>query len=58
MVVIKVLEEKMAEEEGTWGLIVEKARGWLEGLQWGGEKDLIVLEKEAGEVVERGWVGV
>ena len=54
----------MPEEEGTWGLVVEKARGWLAGEGWtaqvgsGSKKELAVLEREAGEVVEKGWVGI
>lgn len=59
MLVIKVLEDKMPEEEGTWGLVVEKARGWLGGLKWtDARKDLGELEVKAGEVVNKGWVGV
>jgi hypothetical protein len=48
--VVKWLEIKCAEEEGTWELVVEKARGWLQGL---GLVDLEVWEREAGEVVEK-----
>lgn len=29
LVVVGVLEKKMAEEEGTWALVVEKAKNWL-----------------------------
>jgi hypothetical protein len=49
VLVVRWLETRCAEEEGTWGLVVEKARGWLEGL---GVMDLEALEKEAGALVE------
>ncbi len=32
LLVICWLEEKAREEEGTWGLVAEKARAWLDGL--------------------------
>ena len=35
------------EEEGTWGLVVEKARGWLEG-----QIEVEGWEGEAGKAVE------
>ena len=48
LVVVCFLEQKMGNEEGTWGLVVEKARGWLEGLE---NMDLENLEKSAKELV-------
>jgi hypothetical protein len=44
LLVVCFLEQKMSGEEGTWGLVVEKARGWLEG---SGDMDLEDLEKNA-----------
>lgn len=49
-VVIKVLETKMADEEGTWGLVVEKAKGWLSGV--GLSTD---VEKNAALLVDQKW---
>jgi hypothetical protein len=48
-VVVKWVEMKMAEEEDVWGLVVEKAKGWLSE-QAGGHVE--GLEKEAEK-----WVG-
>lgn len=45
LLVVKFLEMKCLDEEGTWGLVVEKAKGWLEGL---GMMNLEDLEKKAG----------
>ena len=50
LVVVCFLEQKMASEEGTWALVVEKARGWLES--WG-IMNLEELEKEAAEFVKK-----
>ncbi|KAF4635477.1 hypothetical protein G7Y89_g2626 [Cudoniella acicularis] len=50
LIIVCFLEMKMAEEEGTWGMVVEKARGWLEGC---GPMDLEDLEKQASEVVKK-----
>jgi hypothetical protein len=50
--VVKFLEEKCADEEGTWALVVEKARIWLAGM----EKDQAAmeeLEKKALEIVQK-----
>jgi hypothetical protein len=44
LLVVCFLEQKMSGEEGTWGLVVEKARGWLEG---SGDMDLEDLEENA-----------
>jgi hypothetical protein len=30
LMVVYWLEDKAAEEQGTWGMVVEKARAWLE----------------------------
>jgi hypothetical protein len=48
LLVVKFLEEKCSGEEGTWGLVVEKARGWLEGL---GFIEVESLEAAAGTFV-------
>ncbi|TVY80474.1 von Willebrand factor A domain-containing protein 5A [Lachnellula suecica] len=50
LLVVAFLEQKMVAEEGTWALVVEKARGWLEAL---GVLDLEDLEKEAVEFVKK-----
>jgi hypothetical protein len=50
LLVIAFLEQKMADEEGTWGLVAEKARGWLAGL---GLMDLELLEHEASEFMKK-----
>jgi hypothetical protein len=52
LLVVKFLEEKCADEEGTWALVVEKARGWLVSLA----KDKAAmegLEKKALETVQK-----
>jgi hypothetical protein len=49
ILVVRWLEVLGSEEEGTWGLVVEKARAWLEGLG----VELNGLEKDAGLVVEK-----
>ncbi|TVY40002.1 von Willebrand factor A domain-containing protein 5A [Lachnellula subtilissima] len=50
LVVVSFLEQKMASEEGTWELVVEKARGWLESL---GIMNLEQIEREAAEFVQK-----
>jgi hypothetical protein len=50
LMIINFLEQKMAVEEGTWALVVEKARGWLAGLDLTG---LPGLEKEAYEFIRK-----
>jgi len=50
ILVVLYLEVKNADEEGTWGLVVEKAREWLGGNAEGG---LEGLEKAALEVVKK-----
>lgn len=47
LVVVKYLEEKCPDEEGTWGLVVEKARMWLQGISM----DFAELERDVGEMV-------
>lgn len=49
LLVIAFLKEKCAEEEGTWELVVEKARAWL--VDEAGVKDLAELEKQAAMVI-------
>ena len=49
VLVIKFLQEKCAEEEGTWELVVEKAKAWLDT---SGLDDIAGLEKKAGEILE------
>ena len=52
MLVVRFLEEMMSEEEDVWGLVVEKARGYIRGcLENGG--DLQLLEEIAGLVVRK-----
>ena len=50
LVVVCFLEQKMASEEGTWALVVQKARSWLEALEL---MNLEELEKEAAEFVRK-----
>lgn len=50
MLVVKFLEEKCGDEEGTWGLIVEKARAWIAGLGISGV-ELEGLEKKVASLV-------
>ena len=50
ILVVLYLEVKNADEEGTWGLVVEKAREWLGSNAEGG---LEGLEKAALEVVKK-----
>ncbi|KAF8856070.1 hypothetical protein BDZ45DRAFT_625561 [Acephala macrosclerotiorum] len=51
MLVIKFLEMKCGDEEGTWELVVEKANKWIVGL--GMEGSIVdLLEKKAGVVIE------
>jgi hypothetical protein len=52
LLVVRFLEEKCADEEGTWALVVEKARGWLVGL---GKDQAAMeeLEKKALEIVRK-----
>jgi hypothetical protein len=45
MLVIMFLERKCVDEEGTWGLVVEKGRGWLESLG----RELQALEQTIGK---------
>jgi len=47
LVVVKYLEEKCPDEEGTWGLVVEKARAWLLGLGM----DFAALERDVGAMM-------
>ncbi|KAF2867071.1 hypothetical protein BDV95DRAFT_582412 [Massariosphaeria phaeospora] len=49
-IVIMFLEKKMADEEETWELVVEKARGWLAG-EVGDEEVLKEVWKEADDIV-------
>ncbi|MAD85570.1 MAG: hypothetical protein CL912_21630 [Deltaproteobacteria bacterium] len=48
LLVIKFLQKKCAEEEGTWELVVEKAKAWLDN---SGIGDIAGLERKAGEVL-------
>jgi hypothetical protein len=48
LLVVLFLEMKNADEEGTWGMVVEKAREWLGGAVGAG---LGELEKAAAEVI-------
>ncbi|KAK0102766.1 hypothetical protein ONS95_006363 [Cadophora gregata] len=48
VLVVKFLQEKCAEEEGTWEMVVEKANAWLDGCGVGGIQG---LEKKAGELL-------
>lgn len=50
LVVVCYLEQKMASQEGTWALVVDKARGWLASLNL---MNLNELEKEATEFVKK-----
>jgi Vault protein inter-alpha-trypsin domain/von Willebrand factor type A domain len=50
MLVVCFLEQRMGSEEGTWELVVEKARGWLASNVLTG---LQHLEKEAVETLKR-----
>jgi hypothetical protein len=50
MLVVCFLEQRMGSEEGTWELVVEKARGWLAGNVLTG---LQHLEEEAVESLKR-----
>lgn len=52
LLVVCWLEEKAAAEEGTWGLVVEKARAWLEA-QPEVEGGIIGLERKARNEVRR-----
>ena len=52
LLVVKFLEDKCADEEGTWALVVEKARGWLVGLGQD-QAALEELEKKALEIVQK-----
>jgi von Willebrand factor type A domain/Vault protein inter-alpha-trypsin domain len=47
LVAVAFLEGKMAAEEGVWEMIVEKAKGWLEG-KIGAEKVVDGLAKAGG----------
>ncbi|KAH6693333.1 von Willebrand factor type A domain-containing protein [Leptodontidium sp. MPI-SDFR-AT-0119] len=44
ILVVKFLQEKCAEEQGTWELVVEKAQTWLDGCGYMGVEE---LEKKA-----------
>lgn len=48
IIVITFLENKMADEEGTWGLVVEKARDWLASCE---NVDIGSLEQKATTLV-------
>ncbi|KAH7400312.1 von Willebrand domain-containing protein [Cadophora sp. MPI-SDFR-AT-0126] len=48
ILVVKFLQEKCGEEQGTWELVVEKARAWLDGC---GVDGLEGLEEKAGELL-------
>ncbi|TVY47496.1 von Willebrand factor A domain-containing protein [Lachnellula occidentalis] len=50
LVVVSFLEQNMASEEGTWALVVEKARGWLESL---GIMNLAEIDRGAAELIKR-----
>jgi hypothetical protein len=49
LLVVKWLEIMAGEEEGVWSMVVEKARGWLEGQT---EMALDALENDAESVVK------
>jgi hypothetical protein len=49
LLVVKWLEIMAGEEEGVWSMVVEKARGWLEGQT---ETALDALENDADSVVK------
>ncbi|KUJ09677.1 uncharacterized protein LY89DRAFT_627904 [Mollisia scopiformis] len=49
MAAVKFLEEKCGDEEGTWGLIVEKARAWMAGTKSASE--LEVFESRAEKLI-------
>jgi hypothetical protein len=54
LLVVCWLEERAAEEEGTWGLVVEKARAWLDSLaEVAGDGGLVSLERKARNEVRR-----
>jgi hypothetical protein len=52
LLVVCWLEEKASDEEGTWGLVVEKARAWLES-QPEVNGGMIGLERKARNEVRR-----
>ena len=49
--VIAFLENKMSTEEGMWELVVEKARGFVEGVMQ--EKSVEEIEKMATDVITK-----
>jgi hypothetical protein len=52
LLVVKFLEEKCADEEGTWALVVEKARTWLASM--GNDPSAMdELEKKALGIVQK-----
>jgi hypothetical protein len=52
LLVVKFLEEKCVDEEGTWALVVEKARAWLVGMG-NDQAAMEELEKKALEIVQK-----
>ncbi|KAG4444150.1 hypothetical protein IFR05_000379 [Cadophora sp. M221] len=48
ILVVKFLQEKCAEEQGTWELVAEKARTWLDGC---GDMGVEELEKKAAALL-------
>lgn len=50
LLVVRYLEVWMSEEEGTWALVVEKARGWLGEVL--GMEALEGLEREAAKLIQ------
>jgi len=50
LLVINFLEQKMASEEGTWALVVDKARDWLAGLALA---NLEGLEQKASDIIKK-----
>jgi hypothetical protein len=52
LLVVKFLEEKCVDEEGTWALVVEKARVWLVGMG-NDQAAMEELGKKALEIVQK-----
>ena len=50
LVVIKIFEDKLTDEEGTWGLVVDKAKDWLNGRNVA--KD---VDESAAKLVDAKW---
>jgi len=48
---IKMFESKLAGEKSAWGLVVEKARNWMRGLDQVAEADIKALEEMAALIL-------